>query len=199
MRRTLTLNYVPEADDVFELLADSPGRRRRRNRAVRNAITVLLLLCCVLWAGTVEPTTDTLLPSLFLAVLLGKYTRTALVLGTRWGLRRRARTVWRRSPTLRLAHEEEIGPEGLTLRTEGLSQSHAWSRFGGFRESGRQFVLLDRAGEPCVVLPKRGLPEEALVPVCHALLAEYLAGPPSPGSATAPTDGPPAPAGEPGP
>ncbi|WP_405879316.1 hypothetical protein OG762_12065 [Streptomyces sp. NBC_01136] len=198
MQQTLTLRYVPEIDDLLELLAGSPERRRLRNQAVRNAVAILLLLCLVVWVGTVEPTSDTLLPALFLAVLFGNYALRAVAFSSRWGLRRKARAIWQRSPKLQQGHEEEIGPEALTLRTEGLSCTHAWSQFGEFRESSRQFVLLDRSGKPSVVVPKRGLSDTALVPVCRTLLTEYLAGASPSGSATAPTDGPPASVSEPG-
>ncbi|MET8957555.1 hypothetical protein ACWEO4_45985 [Streptomyces sp. NPDC004393] len=86
----------------------------------------------------------------------------------------------------------------MTLRTEGLSCAHAWSQFGKFQESSQQFVLLDRSGKPSVVVPKRGLSDTKLVPVCRALLTEYLAGASASISATAPTDNSPAPASEPG-
>ncbi|MGW7410085.1 YcxB family protein [Streptomyces sp. NPDC054833] len=165
---------------------------------MRNAVTLLLLLCFVVWLGTVEPTWDTLLPALFLAVSFGNYALRAFAFSSRWGLRRKARAIWQRSPKLQQAHEEEIGPEALTLRTEGLSCAHAWSQFGKFRETSRQFVLLDRSGKPSVVVPKRGLSDTKLVPVCRALLTEYLAGASAAPSVTAPTDGSPAPAIEPG-
>lgn len=188
MQQRLTLSYVPEADDLLELLADSPERRQLRNRAVRNALTVLLLLCIMVWVGAVEPTRDTFLPALFLTVAFGYYAVRAVAFSTRRGLHRKARAAWLRSPALQQAHEEEIGPEGLTLRTDGVSATHAWSRFSRFRESSRQFVLLDHSGKPSLVVPKRGVSDTALIPVCRALLTKYLAGASAPNAAVAPAD-----------
>ena len=177
MEQTLTLRYVPEVEDVTELLTDSPKVRRQRNRAIRNAITMLVLLCCAAWAGTVEPMSDTFPAALFFAVCCCQYTVRAVTSSTRRGLRRKARAVWKRSPALQAAHEEEIGPDAVTLRTAAASHTYAWSQFGGFRESDRQFVLLDRSGEPSIALPKRGLSDAALIPVCRTLLTGYLADP----------------------
>ncbi|MEW2576711.1 hypothetical protein [Streptomyces syringium] len=176
MQQTLTLRYVPEIDDLVELLAGCPERRRLRKRAIRSAVAILLLLSFVVWVGTVEPTSDISLPVLFLAVAFGHYALRAFAFSFRWGLRRQARAIWQGSSELQQVHEEEIGPEALTLRTKGLSCTHAWSQFGEFRESSRQFVLLDHSGEPSVVVPKRGLSGTILVPVCRTLLTEYLAG-----------------------
>lgn len=83
---------------------------------------------------------------------------------------------------MRRTHEEEVAPEALTLRTDEITQTFAWSAFGGFVESDRQFVLLDHSGEPSVALPKRGLADPSLVPACRRLLTEHLtaARPPGP-------------------
>ncbi|MBY8876210.1 YcxB family protein [Actinacidiphila acidipaludis] len=170
------MRYVPEIDDLTELLAGAPERRRGRNRAVRNAITLFVLLGCVVWWSTVAPTSDTLMPAVLFAVGFVRYAVQVLVLSTRWGLRRKARATWRRSSVLRQAHEQEIGPEAVTVRTQGQSRTYAWTHFGGFQESDRQFLLVDRAGKPAVVVPKRGLADPELVPACRALITEYLAG-----------------------
>ena len=171
----LTLRYVPELDDLVELLAMAPELRRLRRRAVRNAVISLVPLCGVLWVGVAERTPGALPVLLICAVISAHYLLRARALGSRRRLRRRAREVWDRSPTLRRAHEEEVAPEALTLRTDEITQTFAWSRFSGFVESDRQFVLMDRSGEPAVALPKRGLAEPSLVPVCRRLLTEHLA------------------------
>ena len=80
---------------------------------------------------------------------------------------------------LRRTYEEEIAPEALTLRTDEVTQTFAWSGFSGFVESDRQFVLLDRSAEPSVVLPKRGLADPSLVPACRRLLTEHLTAAPA--------------------
>ncbi|MFJ5306819.1 YcxB family protein [Streptomyces sp. NPDC088350] len=203
MQQTLTLRYIPEADDLFDVVASSVAWRRLRNRAVRNAGASLLLLWgCLLWLAAVKPTWQTLLPALFFvtvfAVAFVNYVLKAFVFSFRWGLRRKARAHWRRSPTMRQTHHGEIGPHNLTLRVEGRTSIYDWSHFGGFRESDRQFVLLDRSGKASVAVPKRAFSDMALVPVCRTLLTQYLAdSSPTPPAATS-ADDPPAPTDEPG-
>ena len=185
---TLTLRYVPELDDIVELMAMSPARRRLRRRALRYAAISLVPLCGVLWVGLAEPTPGAL-PVLFVCALFpGSYLLRARALVSRRRLRRRAQELWDRSPALRRRYEEEVGPEALTLRTDELTQTFAWSGFSGFVESDRQFVLMDRSGEPSVVLPKRGLADPSLVPACRRLLTEHLTAARPPGTA-APVDG----------
>ncbi|GLY82779.1 YcxB family protein [Actinoallomurus iriomotensis] len=182
----LTLRYVPEFDDIVEFLAVSRTRRRMRRRAVRNAAVSAVLLGCVLWLNAAERVPGTLPATLICALATGTYLLRALALHSRRGPRRRAREAWRRSPMLRQEHEERLTPEGVTLRTGGMTQDHAWSRFAAFVETDRQFVLLDRAGEPSIGLPKRGLSDPSLVPVCRALLTDHLADArPRPGGAVA--------------
>jgi hypothetical protein len=178
----LTLRYVPELDDIVELMAMSPERRRLRSRAVRNAAVSLVPLCGVLWVGVAERTPGALPVLLICAVLSGSYLLRARALFSRGRLRRHARGVWDRSPTLRRTYEEEIAPEALTMRTDEITQTFAWSGFSGFVESDRQFVLVDHSGEPSVALPKRGLADPSLVPACRRLLTEHLtaARPPGP-------------------
>ncbi|MFB9836807.1 YcxB family protein [Actinoallomurus acaciae] len=171
---TLTLRYVPELDDIVELLAVSPARRRRRRRAVRYAVISTVLLCCVLWLNAAERMSGAAPATLFCALIAGTYLLRALAFYSRRGLCRRARDAWHRSPVLRQAHEERLTPESLTLRTDGMTQIFAWSRFAAFVETDRQFVLMDREGEPSIALPKRGLPDPSLVPVCRDLLTDRL-------------------------
>ncbi|MEV5959956.1 YcxB family protein [Streptomyces sp. NPDC051987] len=179
MQPTLTLRYVPEADDLLELLARAPVRRRARRRALGQAVAVLVILWGLLvWlAATGRPWQWWVPALLLLAVVLVHFVLRALAVTTRRSLRRRALAARRRSPVLRLPHEAEIAPEALTIRREGLTTAYAWSQFGAFTEYDRQFVLLDRAGRPSAVLPKRGLSGADLVPVCRDLLTAYIAAP----------------------
>jgi hypothetical protein len=171
----LTLAYVPETDDIAELAAMSPARRRLRRRAVRNAVIGLVLLGGVLWLNAAQPTPGTLPATLFCALVAAIYLLRTVRLSSRRLLRRWARRVRYRSPVLRRTHEEEVSPTALTLRTDGTTEVYAWSRFAALVESDRQFVLMDHAGEPSIALPKRGLPDPSLIPVCRDLLTEYLA------------------------
>ncbi|MBK3576630.1 YcxB family protein [Streptomyces sp. MBT65] len=199
-QRTLTLRYVPEIDDLMDMLSYfSPARRRVRRHAMFQAILTLTVVWALLvLLATAAPTR----PAAFLALVLASgfviYTLRTFVRSTSWDLRRRARKFWHRSPTPRQTHEAEIGPYALTSRADGRTSSYAWSIFSELRESDRQFVLLDHEGKPSATLPKRGLSDAALVPVCRALLTEHLAGTPLADSAAASTDGPPASADEPG-
>ncbi|MFD4506079.1 YcxB family protein [Streptomyces sp. NPDC058457] len=193
MQPALTLRYVPEADDLLELLIHAPARRRVRRRALGQAVAVLLILWGSLVAlAALEPPWQWWIPVLVLATVLVQHVGRAFAASSRRRLRRRSRALWRRSPRMQLAQEAEIVPEALTIRAEGQTATYSWSQFGSCTESDRQFVLLDRTGRPWIALPKRGLSDTALVPVCRDLLTQYLAGPsPSPPpapSATAPTD-----------
>ncbi|MFI5880043.1 YcxB family protein [Streptomyces sp. NPDC051554] len=199
-QQTLTLRYVPDIDDLLDMLAFSAARRRLRSHAMFQAVLTLTVVWALLvLVATAAPTWTATFLALVLASGFVIYTLRTFVRSTSWDLRRRARRVWRRSPTLRQTHEEEIGPYALTSRVEGRSSSYAWSNFTELRESDRQFVLLDHAGKPSVALPKRGLSDAALVPVCRALLTEYLAGTSPTGSTAAPADCPPTSADEPEP
>lgn len=178
MQPTLTLRYVPEADDLLELMTHAPVRRRLRRRALGQAVAVLVILWGLLVLLAVAGLAwQWWIPALLLAAVLVRYVVTAFAVTTRRSLRRRARAVWRHSPRTQLAHETEIGPEALTIRIEGQTTAYAWSHFGSFTESGRQFVLLDRTGRASVIVPKRGLTDAALGPVCRDLLTRYIAGP----------------------
>jgi hypothetical protein len=171
----LTLRYVPEVDDIVDLLAGSPERGRRRDRALRNLVLSLVLLCGVLALTMAYPMPDAPMVVLFCAAVSVLYLLRLRATSSRRGLRRRAGEAWHRSPVLRQPHEEEISPEGLTQRTEAVTSTFAWSLFSGFTESDRQFVLVGQDGEPLTALPKRGLPDPSLVPACRDLLTEYLA------------------------
>ncbi|MFE6903876.1 YcxB family protein [Streptomyces sp. NPDC057717] len=103
------------------------------------------------------------------------YSYRVIILSSRWGLRRSARRVWSRSPGLQRHYEEVITEEALTVRTEGVTHTYAWSMFSELVEYDRQFVLMDRSGNSSVALPKRGLSDPSLVPVCRRVLSNCLA------------------------
>jgi YcxB-like protein len=172
---SLVLRYTPEVEDIMELLARVPRTRRIRNRAVRNAATSLVLLA--LWLAATwdaDPFQDSVLLTVFLFATALSYTRQAVVLSTRWGLRRRARRVRQKSPRLRMPHEEVVGPDAMTMRVDGVSHAVEWRKFGELVETERQFILLDLDGDPALALPKRGFDDPALVPECRRLLTTYL-------------------------
>ena len=73
----LTLRYVPELDDIVELMAMSPERRRLRRRAVRNAAVSLVPLCAVLWVGVAERTPGALPVLPICAAISGSYLQRA--------------------------------------------------------------------------------------------------------------------------
>lgn len=178
MQPTLTLRYVPEADDLLELLARSAMRRRVRRRALGQAVAVLVILWGLLvLLAAADPARQWWIFALVLAVVLVHYVGRTFAVTSRRSLGRRAQASRRRSPGMWLPHEAEIAPEALTIRTAGRTTAYAWSQFGSFTESDRQFVLLDRTGRPAAVLPRRGLSGAELVPVCRDLLTRYIAGP----------------------
>ncbi|MFJ9562287.1 YcxB family protein [Streptomyces fuscichromogenes] len=196
MQPTLTLRYVHEADDLLELLTQIVGRKRLRRRALGQAVVVVVTLWGLLVVLAVAgPDRQWWIPAALLAlVLVGRVVR-ALVVTSRWSLRRRARAIWRRAPSRRLPRETEIGPDALTVSVEGTTTSYDWSHFGSFTESDRQFILLDRTDRPSVMIPKRALSDAALVQVCRDLLTQYLAdasdspdSPSEPPSPSAPPD-----------
>ncbi|WP_217553631.1 YcxB family protein [Streptomyces sp. GbtcB6] len=190
MQPTLTLRYVPEADDILELMTRVVVRRRLRRRALGQAVVVLVTLWGLLvLLAVAAPAWQWWIPALLLAVVLVRYVVREFAVTTRWSLRRRARAIGRRSPRTRLAHEMEIGPDALTIRVEGQTTAYAWSHFGSFTESDRQFVLLDRTGRASEIVPKRGLSDAALVPVCRDLLTQYLEDPTAPPAPSASPDG----------
>ncbi|MEU9339624.1 YcxB family protein [Streptomyces sp. NPDC048278] len=176
MQPTLTLRYVPETDDLVELLMiHAPALRRVRRRVLGQAVAVLVILwAMVLWLAATGRAWQWWIPVLLLAVVLVNDVVRAFARTTRWSLRRKARAAPRRSPRMRLPHEAEIAPEALTIRSEGRTIAFAWSQFGSFTESDRQFVLLDQRGRATALLPKRGLSGTELVPVCRDLLTGYI-------------------------
>ncbi|MDT0467374.1 YcxB family protein [Streptomyces gibsoniae] len=173
--QALTLSYVPESDDIAELAAKSPTRRRSRNRALVNSGVSLALTVIfgMPWTSSAyEP--DTSLITLVCAVMFVGYSYRVVALSSHWGLRRDARRVWNRSSAPRRLHEAVINEEALTVSTEGVTHTYAWSTFSELAECDRQFVLMDRSGKPSVALPKRGLPDPSLIPVCRLLLSNCL-------------------------
>ncbi|WP_030172174.1 YcxB family protein [Streptomyces sp. NRRL S-813] len=175
--QALTLSYVPESDDIAELAANSRTRRRSRNRALVNS-GVSLALTVIFGAPWTSPgyPPDTSLITLVCAVMFVGYSYRVIALSSRWGLRRSARRVWNRSSTLRRLHKEVITEEALTVSTEGVTHTYAWSTFSELVEYDRQFVLMDRSGKPSVALPKRGLSDPSLIPVCRRVLGNCLEG-----------------------
>ncbi|MEV7688706.1 YcxB family protein [Streptomyces bungoensis] len=174
--QALTLSYVPESGDIAELAARSPTRRRSRNRALANS-GVSLALTVIFgspWTSSGDQP-DTSLIALFCAVMFVGYSHRVIMLSSRWGLRRRAHRVWNRSPVLRRPHEGVITDEALSVSTEGVTHTYAWSVFSELVEYDRQFVLMDRSGKPAVALPKRGLTDPSLIPVCRGVLSDCLA------------------------
>ncbi|GGN09944.1 YcxB family protein [Streptomyces fuscichromogenes] len=183
MRPTLTLRYVPEVDDLLELLARTPAVRRVRRQVLGQASIVLVTLWSLaVLLALARPAWPWWIAALLLAMVLVRVFYRSFTIASRQTLRRRAREIRRRSPRMQLAHEVEIGPDSLTISTEGRTVVHSWSQFGSFTESGRQFVLPDLTGSPSVILPKRGLSDAALVPVCRDLLTRYLADASAPSS-----------------
>jgi hypothetical protein len=70
------------------------------------------------------------------------------------------KSIWRRSPTLRLPVEVRVDPgDGLTSTVPGSTGHYDWSYWEGFLETNRAFVLhaARRKGAPFMVLAKRGL------------------------------------------
>jgi hypothetical protein len=172
--QALTLSYVPESDDIAEMAARSPTRRHSRKRALVNS-GVSLALTVIFGATIPGDLPDTLVITLFCAVMFVGYSYRVIILSSRWGLRRSARRVWSRSPGLQRHYEEVITEEALTVRTEGVTHTYAWSMFSELVEYDRQFVLMDRSGKPSVALPKRGLSDPSLVPECRRVLSSCLA------------------------
>ncbi|MEV5007821.1 YcxB family protein [Streptomyces sp. NPDC093064] len=173
--QAFTLTYMPEPGDLAEASATSPRLRRSRNRAVRNAASSLLVMMLF---GVIEICVPEKPPATFLimflcAGLFVKYTRTLLILSTRWGMRRGAEKVGSRSEEAKQVHEATVTEDGLTVRTSETACSYAWDAFGAFVETERQFILLDASGEPAFSLPKRGFADPSLVPVCRRLVAEH--------------------------
>ncbi|MFB8266371.1 YcxB family protein [Streptomyces sp. NPDC055955] len=174
--QALTLSYVPESDDIAEMAARSPTRRRARKRALANSGVSLVLTVILGAPGTIPvDLPDTSVITLFCAAMFVGYSYRVFILSSRWGLRRSARKVWNRSPGLQRHYEEVITEEALTVRTEGVTHTYAWSRFSELVEYDRQFVLMDRSGKPSVAIPKRGLSDPSLVPVCRRVLSNCLA------------------------
>ncbi|MEU4040024.1 YcxB family protein [Streptomyces collinus] len=174
--QALTLSYVPESDDIAEMAAMSPARRRSRKRALVNSGVSLALAVILAARGTIPgDLPDTSVVTLFCAAMFVGYSYRVIILSSRWGLRRSARRVWNRSPGLQRHYEEVITEEALTVRTEGVTHTYAWSIFSELVEYDRQFVLMDRSGKPSVAVPKRGLSDPSLVPVCRRVLSNCVA------------------------
>ncbi|MFF3636477.1 YcxB family protein [Streptomyces sp. NPDC002250] len=174
--QALTLSYVPESDDIAEMAARSPARRRARKRALANSGVSLALTVILGAPGTIPgDLPDTSFITLFCAAMFVGYSYRVFILSSRWGLRRSARKVWNRSPGLQQHYEQVITEEALTVRTEGVTHTYAWSRFGELVEYDRQFVLMDRSGKPSVAIPKRGLSDPSFVPVCRRVLSNCFA------------------------
>ena len=115
---------MPESDDIAEMAAKSPTRRRARKRALANSGVSLELTVILGAPGTIPgDLPDTSVITLFCAAMVVGYSYRVIILSSRWGLRRSARRVWNRSPGLQRNYEEVITEEALTVRTEGVTHS----------------------------------------------------------------------------
>lgn len=171
-----SLEYSLKADDLRDLYATDDKLRTRRAwiaclLAFSTSAAIVLINLGVqgVWSprsGAGRLFTPATFMLVALAITAGRHT---------WRLApsRLARLSWKTAPNLRGQHRDDIRPDGVSVTSpDGTRTFVPWSVIVSIRETKRAFVLRDRKGQARVCLPKRGLPDPALLPALGAYLRE---------------------------
>lgn len=171
-----SLEYSLKTDDLRDLYAADDKLRRRRAwmacllaLCTVGAITLIMLGARGVWSPHSQEA------HLYIPAI-GALVAVAINAGyllSRLSSARLARWNWKKTPDLRGRHRDDVGPEGVTVTSpNGIQTSIPWSVIASILETRRSFVLRDRSGQIRVVLPKRGLPDPALLPALGTYLRE---------------------------
>jgi hypothetical protein len=163
----LVLSWQPEIEDYAEAF-----RAKNRMRRVPEILGVMVVTGAILgiagfWADQ----------SMMVGVGIALVITPAYAAGPGYYLL--VRSIWRRSPTLRLPVEVRVDPsDGLTSTVPGATGQYDWSFWEGFLETKRAFVLLAarRKGAPFMVLAKRGLGSPSEVSRLRDVLGQKTGG-----------------------
>ena len=178
-RSRLTLTYELQPGDLEDMQAVSAGRRRRRTRALVNAIppgifaAASIGLTGVLNARSVVQG-STGAPAWLYAADIVTCGLLAFQLRAAWRLSpaRLAQIIWRANPGYRGRHHEDLDGRGVTWTAPTGSQIFVpWTVVTSICETEHAFHLLDDDGTVRSSLPKRGLASPDLIPVLRDLLS----------------------------
>lgn len=189
-----SLEYSLKADDLRDLYATDDKLRTRRAwiaclLALSTSAAIVLINLGVQGVLSPGPGAGRLfIPAIAMLVALAI---SAGRLTGRLAPSRLARLSWKKAPNLRGRHRDDIGPEGVSVTSpDGTRTFVPWSVVVSIRETKRAFVLRDRNGQARVCLPKRGLPDAALLPALGAYLREAASThPPTSSPAGSPAQG----------
>jgi hypothetical protein len=144
----LVLSWQPEIDDYVEAF-----RAKDRMRRLPEILGVMVVMGAILGIAGFWANQSTMLGAGIALVVTPVFTAGP-------GYYLMVRSIWRRSPGLRLPVEVRVDPgDGLTATVSGSTGQYSWSHWEGFLETKRAFVLHvgRRKGAPFMVLAKRGL------------------------------------------
>jgi hypothetical protein len=161
------LSWQPEIEDYTEAF-----RAKNRMRRVPEIFGVMVVTGAILgiagfWANQ----------STMVGVGIALVITPAYVAGP--GNYLSVRSIWRRSPMLRLPVEARVDPgDGITSTIPGTTGQFDWSFWEGFLETKRAFVLqaARRKGAPFMVLAKRGLGSPSEVSRLRDVLGQKTGG-----------------------
>ena len=144
----LKLSWQPELEDYVEAFR----ARNKLRRAPKIVSVIAVVLLVVALVGLVAGRTELVIVGIGWAACLGFNAGPGVYFGVR--------SMWRRSPNMRLPVQMSIDPaEGLLSSIPGSTGQWDWSCWDGFLETQRTFVLHAgrRKGGQFLVVAKRGL------------------------------------------
>jgi YcxB-like protein len=179
-----SLTYELQPDDLQDLFATRPERKRRRARVIY-ATVIWALLDAALTAVTVALDLPSVVknspgaPSWMYVVdaTIWLFVINGAIIVWRLSPKRLVRRAWRSSTQLHGRHHDEVGPGGITYtQPDGLQIVTPWNRFDYIRETEHAFHLIDHRGATQTTLPKRGLPSPDLIPALREFLNRSVNG-----------------------
>jgi hypothetical protein len=173
-----SITYEAQLEDLQDVIAARPQRRRRRARitfatavwaligVAFTAITVALDLPAVVRNSSGAPSWMYIVD-----VVMWFFVAKGAVVAWRLSPKRLARRVWRSNPQVRGSHHTEVGPSGIShIGPDATQMSTPWANIDRIRETENAFHLVNRRGATWSILPKRGLADPDLVPALREFL-----------------------------
>lgn len=177
-----TLSYELEIGDLRDQYAAMQSRRRQRVRRTYVAVIWGLIaavlgafLVAVHFTSASSHASDA--PGWLYLFDAAIWVLICIQLRMIWQLnpRRLAKRAWNMAVTPQGRHRDEVGPGGITWTSADGSQARfPWSTVGSYIETERAFHLLDHRGRMRNTLPKRGLPDQDLIPALRTFLEQAI-------------------------
>lgn len=173
-----SITYEAQPEDLQDVIAARPQRRRRRARitfaaavwaligGAFTAITVALDCPAVVKNSSGAPSWMHVVD-----VVIWFFVAKGAVAAWRLSPKRLARRIWRSNPQVRGSHHTEVGSRGIShIGPDGTQISTPWANIDRIRETENAFHLVNRRGATFGTLPKRGLADPDLVPALREFL-----------------------------